>query len=170
MWIRDILTHHIPLFLWNLRFWSNNFDTLSAWTCWWFHNIHMLISGWFSFKTELSIVIREYVCLWTECEFCSISLIESSCSRNIFPHQIFAAYLVALWKMINFLVLWCIFELILLTHPSEQDVPFATVGWYNPKASCFACVYDWVIDVSAVMNLKSKSHIFHHHFVLMNNF
>ena len=115
MWIRNVLTYHISIFLVNFCFLTNYFYSFSTWTCWGLHYVHMLIICGLSIHTELPIIIWKNVCLWTKWKIVWIRK-HSLSPLNVFPHQVFSSKLKTLRKMINLLVLWSVFELFRFAH------------------------------------------------------
>lgn len=169
MWIRNVLTYHISIFLVNFCFLTNYFYSFSTWTCWGLHYVHMLIICGLSIHTELPIIVWKNICLWTKWKIVWIRK-HSLSPLNVFPHQVFSSKLKTLGKMINLLVLWSVFELFRFAHACPKYIPFWAVWWDNSYSCGFHSINYRVINVCWIMNFKTKRHVFVHHFVLMNDF
>ena len=169
MWIRYILWENVTWFFIDLGFRTNDFDSFTAWAIAWFHNIHMFVSWTFPLQAELPIILWKDICFRTEVIFISTCK-QFLSSLNVFPHIIFPTYLEALWEMIDLLVLGCLFKHIWFANTNPYHIPFPGTRWHDPNARCFHAVYHWIVNMSRVMYLEPKSHIFIHHFILMYYF
>jgi hypothetical protein len=120
-----------------------------------------------SLLTELPIVIWENIGFRTEIVLSS-SLESSLGSLDISPHQVFSSKMERLWEMVNLLESRCFFKPISFAYTSPKDIPFGAVGRYNSDSSCLHSVDHWVVNVSGFVHFKPKSHIPHHHLILMH--
>ena len=70
--------------------------------------------------------------------------------------------------MIDLLIFRGILKLVRLTHSSPKNIPFATIWWHDPYASCLHGIDHRVVDVSRLVNLEAKGHVSVHHAELVN--
>lgn len=130
---------------------ANDFNATTARRSAWLHDVHMSIVFWFSIHRELSVVIREQICLWAEIELSE----NSSHPTQIFPHHIFAAHLERLGEMVHFLVLSGFFEVLRFSLASPHHVPFGAVRTHDSETCCLQCIDDWVVNMRSFRNFKS---------------
>ena len=69
--------------------------------------------------------------------------------------------------MIDFLILSCLFKHIWFANTNPYHIPFPGTRWHDPNASCFHGIYHGIVNMSRVMYLEAKGHVFIHHLILM---
>ena len=129
----------------------------------------MLVLCILSVHAEFSVVIWKNVRFGTEGKIVAARK-HSLSSLNILPHQVFAAKLKALRKMVYLLKFRSILQLFRFTHCCPKHIPFRTIWWHNSYSSCFHGVDNGVINMCTIMHFESQCHILVHHFKLMNKF
>ena len=160
MWIRDISRTYIPSFFCDLSFLAHYFNSFAARTSRWLEYVHVFIARSFSVDTELTIIIWEDVCFRTKTVLVRTTLEHSRSSLNVLPHQVFSPQLETVWEMINLLIFRCIFQHFWLADTCPNDIPFPTVRRTYSYSSSFHCIYNRVVNMSWIVNLETKSHIF----------
>ena len=155
MRIAHILRHYVAWLAFDLLLLANNFDTASTRRCTRLHNVHVSIIFSFSIHAELSIVVREKICLWAE-----IKLLENTLhSANVLPHHVFSTNLERLREMVHFLIFCSLFEMLRLDLSCPHNVPFWTIRANYTETCCLQSVDYRVINVSCLTNLESKHHL-----------
>jgi len=114
------LRHYVAWLSLDLLLLAYYFDTASTGRCTWLHNVHVSVIFSFSIHAELSIVVREKICLRAEIELLEHALH----SANVLPHHVFATNLERLWEMIHLLILCGLFEMLRLYLSGPHNVPF----------------------------------------------
>jgi hypothetical protein len=86
MGVRNILADDLSILFIDLGIGSDDFNAFSARTSTWLHDVHVFVARSFSINTELSIVIREYICFWTEGPLVSVTLPIPLSTLYVLPH------------------------------------------------------------------------------------
>ena len=153
--IADVLGDHIAWLPLDFLLLADDLDATSATGGAWLHDVHVLVVVIFSVHDELPVVVWEEVSLWAEV----ILLEDSSHSAEVLPHQILAADLETLWKVIDFLILRCLLEVFRFGLSCPHNVPFGAVGANYPEASILQTVDYRIVDVSGFCYLEPKCHV-----------
>jgi hypothetical protein len=152
MGFTHILTHYVTTSLFYLCLFPNNFYSSSTRTCSWLHNVHILKVTYFSVYAPSLVIFRKDISSW-----CNIKrfAIKSSHALNISPHQIFSSDAPAAGKMVYMLKLVYVLYSISFKKTRPKYIP-GTSGTYKMKTCHFKCIYNTVVSMSRIMNLKTE--------------